>query len=122
MAFGWECCLKGYKTYFLRASELSQKLQDARKHCREGAFINGLVKPSSLIIDEIGRCVFDDAAVFQSYVNCQGASFASVMLYAVPEYDQEQCQWGPRPVSGGGPQNDHNSLLGSDPLRLSDSG
>ncbi len=59
MAFGRECCLKGYKTYFLRASELNQKLTDARKHGREGAVINGLVKPSCLIIDEIGRCVFD---------------------------------------------------------------
>ena len=57
--FGRECCLKGYKTYFLRASELNQKLTDARKHGREGAVINGLVKPSCLIIDEIGRCVFD---------------------------------------------------------------
>ncbi|MBM6745483.1 ATP-binding protein [Drancourtella massiliensis] len=43
MAFGRECCLKGYKTYFLRASELNQKLTDARKHGREGAVINGLV-------------------------------------------------------------------------------
>lgn len=59
MAFGRECCLKGYKTYFLKASELNQKLTDARKHGREGAVINGLVKPSCLIIDEIGRCVFD---------------------------------------------------------------
>ena len=32
----YECCLKGYKTYFLRASELNQKLTDARKHGREG--------------------------------------------------------------------------------------
>lgn len=43
MAFGREFCLKGYKTYFLRASELNQKLTDARKHGREGAVINGLV-------------------------------------------------------------------------------
>ena len=51
--------VNAYKTYFLRASELNQKLTDARKHGREGAVINGLVKPSCLIIDEIGRCVFD---------------------------------------------------------------
>lgn len=59
MAFGRECCMKGYKTYFLKATELNQKLTDARKHGREGAVINGLVKPSCLIIDEVGRCVFD---------------------------------------------------------------
>src|SRR5699024_7036321 len=46
----------------------------------------------------------------------------SVMLYAAPECDLEQCQWGPRPVLGGGPQDDHNSLPGSDPLPLSGSG
>ena len=33
------------------------------------------------------------------------------MLYAAPECDLEQCQWGPRPVLGGGPQDDHNSLV-----------
>ncbi|MGN0363408.1 MAG: ATP-binding protein [Bilifractor sp.] len=59
MAFGRECCLQGYKTYFLKASELNQRLNDARKNGREGNVVNGLVKPSCLIIDEIGRCVFD---------------------------------------------------------------
>ncbi|MCH4006036.1 MAG: ATP-binding protein [Eubacterium sp.] len=52
-------CEKGYKTYFLKATELNQKLLDARKYGREKSTINGLVKPSCLIIDEIGRCVFD---------------------------------------------------------------
>ena len=52
-------------------------------------------------------------------MNCQGTCFASVMLYAVPECDPEQCQWGPRPVSDGEPQDDHNSPPGSDPLPLS---
>ena len=59
MAFGRACCEKGYKTYFLKATELNQKLLDARKYGREKSTINGLVKPSCLIIDEIGRCVFD---------------------------------------------------------------
>ena len=61
MAFGRECCLNGYKTYFLKASELNQKFTDARRNGREAAVINGLVKPSCLIIDEVGRCVFDKA-------------------------------------------------------------
>ena len=59
MAFGRECCLKGMKAYFLKATELNQRFSDARKYGRESSVINGLVKPSCLIIDEVGRCVFD---------------------------------------------------------------
>ncbi len=59
MAYGRECCLKGMKTYFLKATELNQKFTDARKYGRESSVINGLVKPSCLIVDEVGRCVFD---------------------------------------------------------------
>lgn len=59
MAFGHACCQKGMKTYFLSAQELNQRFSDARKYGREGSTINGLVKPSCLIIDEVGRCVFD---------------------------------------------------------------
>ena len=58
MAFGRECCLNGYKTYFLKATELNQRLTDARKYDHESSTINGLVKPSCLIIDEVGRCIF----------------------------------------------------------------
>lgn len=59
MALGRECYLKGYKTYFLRTSELKQELMDARKHGREDTVIIGLVKPSCPIIDVIGWCVCD---------------------------------------------------------------
>lgn len=59
MAYGRECCLRGMKTYFLKATELNQRLSDAVKYDRVGTVTNGLVKPSCLIIDEIGRCVFD---------------------------------------------------------------
>lgn len=59
MAYGRECCNRGMKTYFLKATELNQRLLDAIKYGREGSTINGLVKPSCLIIDEIGRCVFN---------------------------------------------------------------
>ena len=47
------------KAFFLKASELNQRLLDARRMDRCGAAINFLVKPSCLIIDEVGRCVFD---------------------------------------------------------------
>lgn len=59
MAYGRECCNHRMKTYFLKATELNQKLIDAVKFGHEGSTINGLVKPSCLIIDEIGRCVFN---------------------------------------------------------------
>ena len=59
MAYGRECCNRGLKTYFMKATELNQRLTDARKYGRESSTIAGLVKPSCLIIDEVGRCVFD---------------------------------------------------------------
>lgn len=60
MAYGRECCLNGLKTYFLKASELDQKLTDARRYGHIGSVVNSLVKPSCLIIDEIGRCEFNE--------------------------------------------------------------
>ncbi|MFV0466766.1 MAG: ATP-binding protein [Lachnospiraceae bacterium] len=59
MAYGRQCCQNGMKAYFLKATELNQRLTDARKYGRESSTINGLVKPSCLIIDEVGRCTFD---------------------------------------------------------------
>lgn len=59
MAFGHRCCELGIKTYFLTSSELNEKLNQAKRYGRTANVINGLVKPSCLIIDEIGRCCFD---------------------------------------------------------------
>ena len=61
-AYGRACCEKSMKAYFLKASELKEKFVTARKYGREANVINALVKPSCLIIDEIGRCVFDREA------------------------------------------------------------
>ena len=58
-AYGRACCMESMKTYFLKASELKEKFVLARKYGREASLINFLVKPSCLIVDEIGRCVFD---------------------------------------------------------------
>ena len=43
----------------MKASELKAKFVNARKYGREDSVITGLVKPSCLIIDEVGRCIFD---------------------------------------------------------------
>lgn len=61
MAFGRACCEKGLKSYFLKATELDQKLTNARKFDKVATVTNSLVKPSCLIIDEVGRCIFDEA-------------------------------------------------------------
>lgn len=58
-AFGYECCQKGLKTYFIKMSELRDRFTLARRTGREASVINGLVRPSCLIIDEVGHCEFD---------------------------------------------------------------
>lgn len=58
-AFGHECCQHGLKTYFIKMTELRGKFTNARRLGREASVLNGLVRPSCLIIDEIGHCVFD---------------------------------------------------------------
>lgn len=58
-AYARACCEEGLKPYFIKASELRAKFINAIKFCKEDSTINGLVKPTCLIIDEIGRCVFD---------------------------------------------------------------
>lgn len=60
MAFGRSVCGCGMKTYFLKATELDQKLTNARKYDKVASVTNSLVKPTCLIIDEVGRCVFDE--------------------------------------------------------------
>lgn len=58
-AFGFECCQHGMKTYFIKMSELRDKFTMARRTGKEAAVLNGLVRPSCLIIDEVGHCEFD---------------------------------------------------------------
>lgn len=47
------------KTYYLKVSELCDKLADARKYGMEASVITNFVKPTCLIINEIGKYVFD---------------------------------------------------------------
>ena len=60
MAFGRKCCEEGMKVYFLKATELNQRITNARKFGKIDTLIKGLIKPTCLIIDEVGRCVFDE--------------------------------------------------------------
>jgi len=59
MAYGNACCHNGLKTYFIKATELNEKFTKARRTGTESSAVSGLVKPSCLIIDEIGRSIFD---------------------------------------------------------------
>lgn len=59
MAFGHACCQQKLKTYFIKMSELNDRFTEARRQGTEGKVIAGLVKPSCLILDEVGHCVFD---------------------------------------------------------------
>ena len=59
MAYGYECCQHKLKTYFIKMSELNDMFTQARSYGRSGRVISNLVKPSCLIIDEVGHCVFD---------------------------------------------------------------
>ena len=59
MAYGNACCQKGLKAYFIKATELNEKFTKARRTGTESSAVSGLVRPSCLIIDEIGRSIFD---------------------------------------------------------------
>ena len=60
-AYGRECCLNGYLTYYLKATELRDKLRRAADSGSVSRAVAALVKPSCLIVDEVGRCTFDKA-------------------------------------------------------------
>ena len=58
-AFGYECCKQGLKAYFIKMTELRDRLTNARRAGRVASVMQGLVNPSCLIIDEVGHCEFD---------------------------------------------------------------
>lgn len=58
-AFGYECCQHGFKTYFIKMTELRDRMITARSTGKTGRLINSLVRASCLIIDEVGHCQFD---------------------------------------------------------------
>ena len=57
-AFGYACCCHGLKTYFIKASELCDRFSAAIWNVKAASCILRLVRPSCLIIDEIGHCSF----------------------------------------------------------------
>lgn len=105
MAYGRECCLSGMKTYFLKTTELNQKLIDAVKYGREGSAINSLVKPTCLIIDEIGRCVFNKEStrmffdVIDRRYNKESPKISKICQICQETYNLDDNGDGSRPLS-----------------------
>lgn len=60
-AYGRECCPNGYKAYYLKATELRDKLRRSADSGSVSRVVAALVKPSCFIVDEVGRCTFDKA-------------------------------------------------------------
>ena len=58
-AYARKCCKQGMQSYYIKARELRDKLVNAVKTGREANVINTLSRTNCLVIDEIGRCVFD---------------------------------------------------------------
>lgn len=58
-AFGYACCHKGLKAYFIKMTELRDRFTLARQTGRVSKVLNTLVCLSCLIIDEVGHCTFD---------------------------------------------------------------
>ena len=58
-AFGYECCQQGLRTYFIKMSELRDMFTTARRTGKTASVLNSLVRPSCLIIDEVGHCEYD---------------------------------------------------------------
>jgi len=58
-AYGYECAQRRIKVYFIKATELRDKFNRARKSGSTASCVNTLVRYQCLIIDEIGHCKFD---------------------------------------------------------------
>mgnify|MGYP003104338583 FL=1 len=58
-AFGRACCEHGFRTYFIKMTELRDRMTSARRTGRESSLLAYLVRPACLIIDEVGHCEFD---------------------------------------------------------------
>lgn len=60
-AYGRECRVRGLKTYHVRANEPGDRFQRAAERGSAQRAVATPARPSRLIVDEVGRCVFDRA-------------------------------------------------------------
>ena len=58
-AYARACCERGMQSYYIKARELRDRLAKAARAGGEANVIKTLARTNCLVIDEIGRCVFD---------------------------------------------------------------
>ena len=58
-AYARECCERGMQSYYIKARELRDKLASSVRSGGGGCVTGTLARANCLVIDEIGRCVFD---------------------------------------------------------------
>ncbi len=59
LAIGMECCKRRMRVYYLKMQQLRERLHKAIEFGKTGRLISALVRPTVLIIDEVGYCRLD---------------------------------------------------------------
>ena len=67
MAHVQKVCKRGMKAYFIKANQLNQRFLKAQRVGKTDFVITSSVKPSCLVIDEVGRCVFNKSGTDMFY-------------------------------------------------------
>ena len=83
-AFGRACCEQGFKTFFIKMTELRDRMNDARRTGRESTLLSSLMRPSCLIIDEVGHCEFckENTRLFFDLIDrrCQKEGYSNIVF------------------------------------------
>jgi DNA replication protein DnaC len=66
-AYGRQCCLEGYRTYYLDASTLADRLNKAARTGHTGKTLSTLVRPACLVVDDLGTQRFGAGATALFY-------------------------------------------------------
>ena len=102
-AYGHERCLRGPETHCLKATEPVDRLSRAAGRGNAPGVIGTLARPSCLVIDEVGRCVFDKGR-------------ADLISGAVDRHHEKEAPNTLTPASGVAPSGWDELLAGDDTL------
>lgn len=73
-AYGRECCMRGLKTYYIKATELRDRFQKAVQRGNTSRVVSSLVKPSCLIVTRWGDASTTGRAPTCSSMSSTGAT------------------------------------------------